>query len=413
MIENADVVVVGGGVMGLSVAYQLARRSNLKIILLEKGAGIGEGSTGTSSAVCRYRYSFDEMVRLARDGINTYTHWSEFTGVKVPRAEYHNDGVLWMPGQDLHWAAKEHKRMTRLGVKTEVLDDQMVSERYPGLSLCTIAPDRLSGEGHDCETGGQHYFESGGGYIDPVAVAEDLAEACRREDVDIRYNICVDKVESLASQVTGVRMIDGEVINTPRVVNAAGPWCNRLFSAIGLEVPWTLEPTRVQILYLDRPEELKGSLPVCEDFAGGIYFCLQNRGQQIVVGSLREEDEQERVDSLDKFNRFADDEFLHPTLHALHHRLPDLPYRGKVRGYCGLYTMNREDVHPIVGETPVEGFFVVNGFSGHGFKLAPAIGALLARQITGEDREGDPEIPDEFLAYDRAPLVLESKSVLA
>ncbi|MEO2178108.1 MAG: FAD-dependent oxidoreductase, partial [bacterium] len=79
----------------------------------------------------------------------------------------------------------------------------------------------------------------------------------------------------------------------------------------------------------------------------------------------------------------------------------------------GLYTMNREDVHPIVGETPVEGFFVVNGFSGHGFKLAPAIGALLARQITGEDREGDPEIPDEFLAYDRAPLVLESKSVLA
>ena len=408
-----DIVIIGAGVMGLSVAYQIALRSKLKIKVIEKGTQVGEGSTGASSAVCRFRYSLDEMVLLARDGINTYRHWPEFTRLTSQIAQYHNDGALWLPGKDLAWAQREHTRMQALGVRTEVLDDQEVQKRFPDLSVCPIAPDLVTGEPHQCAGGGSHYYEVDGGYIDPVAVCEDLLSACRREGVEVCFNQCVAKISVPNSKVASVEFSGGEKLSVPTVVNAAGPWCNHLYVSAGLQFPWNLEPVRAQILYLDTPAELVGKIPVCEDFSGSIYLRTQNRGQQIVVGSLKAEDEEELVSNPNEFNRFADDAFLHPVLHALHHRLPGLPYRGKVRGYSGLYTMNRQDVHPIVGETAVSGLYAMNGFSGHGFKLAPAIGSLLAQQITGSQIEGDTQIPWDFLSVERTPIEISQKSVLA
>ncbi len=96
-----------------------------------------------------------------------------------------------------------------------------------------------------------------------------------------------------------------------------------------------------------------------------------------------------------------------------HHRLPALPYRGKVAGYCGLHTVNRQDMYPIVGETELSGFYVANGFSGHGFKLAPAIGSLLVQQITDQRMDFDTAVSRYFLAPRRIPIALESMSVLA
>ena len=132
-----------------------------------------------------------------------------------------------------------------------------------------------------------------------------------------------------------------------------------------------------------------------------------------MLGSVLEQDEREVVADPDSFERDADELFRQRTLHALHHRFPLLPYRGKIRSYCGLYTVNREDVHPILGRTELDGFWVANGFSGHGFKLAPAIGAMLARAISGRKAEFDTDVPIEFLSIDRAPIALESKTVLA
>ncbi len=136
-------------------------------------------------------------------------------------------------------------------------------------------------------------------------------------------------------------------------------------------------------------------------------------GQQIVVGSVLAEDEEEVVPDPDNFQREADDDFQHLKLHVLHHRLPALPYRGRVRGYCGLYTMNRDDVHPVLGPTPIKGFWIANGFSGHGFKLAPAIGSLLAQAVTGDKRDFDTAVPLSYFAIDRAPIKADTKTVLA
>jgi glycine/D-amino acid oxidase-like deaminating enzyme len=97
----------------------------------------------------------------------------------------------------------------------------------------------------------------------------------------------------------------------------------------------------------------------------------------------------------------------------LHHRVPALEPRGQVSGVAGLYTINREDVHPVVGPTEVDGFWVANGFSGHGFKLAPAVGSMIAREVSGETLPLDTDVPMSFFATDREPIAVETKSVLA
>lgn len=413
MKKNFDVIITGAGIIGLSIALQLARRSTLRILVLEKGAAVGEGSTGASSAVCRFRYTLNDMVALARDGIHAYRHWNEFTGLKEPAAQFHNDGVLWIPGDDRNWADAEHARMAELNVATEVLDAADQKERFPALSTCTVAPDLVTGEPHDCVSASRSLLELDGGHIDPAAAAQDLVDACRARGVEVRFRARVSEIETSESGIRAVLLEDGSRIPAQLLINAAGPWCNDLYRAAGLDSGWELVPTRIQVLYLDCPESVPGKIPVSVDFQGGIYFRTQNRGRQLVVGSVLEDDEKEAVADPDHFNRLHDDDFMYTKLHALSHRIPRLPNRGQVRGYCGLYTVNRDDIHPIVGKTAVDGFWVANGFSGHGFKLAPAIGSMMARAITGASSEFDTDVPIDFFAVDRRPIDIAMKSVLA
>ena len=412
-MKNHDVVIAGAGIIGLSIAWQLARRSKLRIAVVEKGAAVGEGSTGASSAICRVRYSTDEMLQLARDGIHAYRHWGAFTRLTSPAADFHEDGVLWMPGSDRKWADREVQRMRDFGVGAEVLDDDDVAERFPALSTCTLAPDLETGEDHDCVGGSRNLLEVEGGHVDPVAAARDLVEACRTAGVEVLFRRRVTGIGTVGGRVASISLDDGSKLATPLVINAAGPWCNELLRMAGLALPWSLVPTRIQVLYRDRPAALEGHIPVTADLAGGIYFRTQNNGQQLVIGSVREDDEREAVAEPDDFRTETDHEFEAINLHVLHHRLPRLPSTGRVRGYCGLYTTNLQDVHPVLGPTPLDGFWVANGMSGHGFKLAPAIGSMLAQALTGEKCDFDTGIPLSFLAVDRAPIGVTSKNVLA
>ena len=412
-MKHYDITIVGAGIIGLSIAWQLARRCKLKIVVLEKGAGVGEGSTGASSAVCRFRYSLDEMISLARDGIYAYRDWQAFTGLAEPRASFQEEGVLWMPGSDRSWADKEHARMQDFGIPTAVLDDVDLKERFPALSTCTLVPDLVRAETHSCEGNSRNLLELEGGYMDPVSAAQDLVEACRGAGVDIRFKARVADISTRSGHVENVSLENGDVLATPLLINAAGPWCQQLYDAVGLSMAWDLTPVRIQVLYRDRPQALQGAIPVTVDMESGIYFRTQNRGQQLIVSSVLQEDERELVVDPDNYQLEHDEEFEHMKLHLLHHRLPGLPYRGKIRGYCGLYTVNRDDVHPLVGPTEIHGFWVANGFSGHGFKLAPAIGSMLAQTITNEKRDFDTSVPLSFFAIDRSPIELISKSVLA
>ncbi len=410
--KHPDVVVAGAGIIGLSIAWQIASRSNLQVVVLEKGRSLGEGSTGASSAICRHRYTSATMIELARDGIHAYRHWGDFTGLQQPRAAYQEDGVLWLTG-DRDWAPHEQHRLSYHGIATQVLDDEALSHAFPDYSSCITAPDLEYGEAHACQGGALHLLEINGGYFDPVSAVEDLREACSQAGVEVRLASEVSDIQTNGGRLAGAVLRDGQTVQTPLLINATGPWCQRLYQRAGIDLGWDLAPVRIQVLYLDRPATLRGHVPVTADLVNGIYFRGQNCGQQIVLGSVLEKDEREQVNNADDFQREVDDEFELRKLHLLHHRLPGLPYRGRVRGYCGLYTVNRDDVHPVLGETTLPGLWAANGFSGHGFKLAPAIGAMFARAITGAKGSYDTAVPLSAFGVDRQPIELASRNVLA
>lgn len=412
--ETADVAVIGAGIVGMSAAYQLARHSAGRIVVLEKGTAVGQGSTGASSACLRVRYSHTEVMQLALAGLETYGRWRDFTGLSQPRASVERTGVLWMLGEDQTELAAERDRLRSVGAAAEILDAAALSDRFPLLSPCHSALDFKGEQEHECAQHNTFLFEPEGGYCtDPVGANQDLLEACQREGVDVRFRAGLADVRTKAGRAVGVTLDDGSEIDVPTIVNAAGPWCNRVNAMAGIETRWSLRPTRVQVLLRAKTGGIKGTLPMVADAIGGIYFRPESNGQQILVGSIRPEDEQERVDDPDALRPGVDEQARLRLLHGLHHRIPGLAHQGRVTSVVGMYTMNEQDVHPVVGPTDLQGYYVANGFSGHGFKLAPAIGSMIAQLLTGTRLEGDTDVSPAFLSIHRDSLAVREMSVLA
>lgn len=411
-MDKADVIVIGGGIIGSAIAYQLAARNFGRVVLVERGAGPAEGSTGASSSIVRTLYSRPETVRLALGGQTAYRQWDEFTQLDQPRSKFHPVGVLWMMGYSNQGAAEAGNRLLDQGGRAEVLDAAGVRARFPALSTCGEPFDLTGDVPHECRDLEAALFEPDAGFADPSGATQDLIEAARRAGAGVSFRSEVQAVRKDGNRVSGVDLTDGRTIRAPLIVNASGPWCNRLNDMAGARLGWTIQPTRVQVGYRLRPSEVPGPIPVVADASTGIYFRLEASDQQILFGSVLAEDEKEQADP-DSFNPKADAAFLNNKIHALHHRLPGLPHRGTLTGIAGLYAVNEKDVHPVLGPTAVEGWWVANGFSGHGFKLAPMIGSMIARAITGVTRPFDTDIPMSFFGLDREPLSVLAKNVLA
>jgi len=412
--DTADIVIIGGGIIGMSTAYELSRRDAGRIVVVEKATGVASGSTGASSAIVRLRYSHTDTMRMARHGQEVYRDWAAYTGLARPRASMRQTGVLWMLGEPISTIEHERDRIRGVGGRARVLSGADLAERFPAISTCATPIDLVDGNDHVCDDTDAFLFEDDGGYCtDPVGATQDLVEACRRDGVEVRFRAPVAAVRTAAGRVRGVTLADGTTIDTPVVVNAAGPWCNRVNEMVGLDHRWALVPTRIQLMLRATIEDLPGGVPMIADAAGGIYLRPESGGRQLLVGSIRTEDETEPVVDPDSYDTRLDEDRRAALLHGLHHRLPGLVHRGRITGLAGMYTINRDDVHPVLGRTHIDGFHVSNGYSGHGFKLAPAVGNLLAQVITGGVGDGDVTVAPEFLSIDRAPLEVREKGVLA
>lgn len=411
MNRGSEVLVIGAGIIGASIAHQLASRG-VSVVAVDKGRGPAEGSTGASSSISRCRYTHPEVVRLAFNGQQAYGNWGDFTGLTETRSELQRVGVLWLMGESSETVDAAVEKLTREGVGALNLRPDDVDGRFPAVSNC-VAPFDMTGEiDHVCAPGEAYLFETEGGYTDPVGANQDLVQAVRDRGGVVRFGERVSEILTTGGTVNGVRLASGEDLRADLVVNAAGPWCNEINGLAEVALKWTLTPTRIQTVYRPWPSEL-GSLPVGADSSTGIYFRPESAGQQVLVGSVLAEDEEEIVDDPDDFKRLPDAEFTQMKLAAFHHRIPSLEARGEISGIAGLYTVNREDVHPVVGPTGRDGFWVANGFSGHGFKLAPAIGSMIAQAITGITGEFDTDVPMSFFAVDREPIAVATKCVLA
>jgi glycine/D-amino acid oxidase-like deaminating enzyme len=151
------------------------------------------------------------------------------------------------------------------------------------------------------------------------------------------------------------------------------------------------------------PEQLKGRLPVINDLISGFNLRPDATGTQIFLSSFKPRYNGEVVDDPEVYDDHAAPDFREEHLLLAHHRVPTFHARGQVTSYSGLFTVNRDDNHPVIDETELGGLFTACGFSGHGFKLSPVVGMLIAQRVLGQWGRGRTEVPLAFFARDRAP----------
>jgi sarcosine oxidase subunit beta len=359
MPATYDVIVIGAGIMGTSTALQLAR-GGMNVAVLEKEI-IGAGSTGKSSAIVRQHYSNELTARLALYSLRVFQNFAEDVGGECGFTP--TGFVVLVDAEDVAGLEANVALQQRLGIGTEMLAPEALRALMPGLKTADLVAAA---------------YEAESGYADPNLTVNAFARAARRAGADIFQE----------TEVTGVRFGGGKVrgVNTPAgafdapiVVNCAGPWGARVAQMAGVTVP--INSCRVQVGFFRRPPGEEAAHPVIGDFTQATYFRSET-GNLTLVG-LIDPGEADAIVDPDNFIEAVDDSFILDAGERLIARYPAMENSRVTGGYAALYAIT-PDWHPIVDELiPDSGFYICAGFSGHGFKLGPAVGVMVAEMITG------------------------------
>jgi sarcosine oxidase, subunit beta len=354
--DTADVVVVGGGVVGASAAYHLAEAGAGRVLLLERAPELGTGSTGACAGGFRHQFSSRVNILLSLASIPMITGFTEQHGLPL---DVHQDGYLFLVRDPGAWASfLEGVELQRsLGVEVEVLAPEEAAHLIPGVSVESLVGAT---------------FGPRDGIADPSGLTNGYATLARRAGVEIRTGVAVERIETAAGVVTGVSASGGE-ISAPVVVNAAGPWAGPLAATAGIDLPVEPIPRQVVVTGPFPGAPVRKTLVI--DAGTTFYFHREGPGVLMGMGGVDERPSFDtRVD-----DRFIADEVL-PTAVRIFPPLEEADLRYT---WAGLYEMT-PDRHPIIGEAPgVAGLWLANGFSGHGFQHAPVVGRLLAELIVG------------------------------
>ena len=355
MKRTADVVVVGGGVMGCSILYNLAARGVTNTLLLERHV-LGSGSTGRSQAICRTHYSNPFTAAMAWESLQIYRDFQQRLGGPSGFVE---TGYFVMVGEEDRQAMESNVALNR----TVGIDTYLVSLE----EAATIAP-MLDVNGVVAVA-----YEPRSGYADPYAVTTTYARAARELGATVQMQAEVVSLQVEDGRVTGVVTSQGTV-ETNTVVVAAGPWAPKLLGPLGFDIP--LEPVRHQVVQIQRPWDILPHHPAVADIANKASF--RPDGDQFTLIGVGED---ETVDA-DSFNPAVDFEPAAQAFERVVQRMPALGqgyFRG---GWAGLFTVT-PDWHPVLDRVEgAEGVYCAVGFSGHGFKLAPMIGTVMAELVT-------------------------------
>ncbi len=358
---RVDVVVTGGGCVGASVAFHLARRRAGRILLVERDT-VGSGPTSRTVGIVRLHYSHRPLVELTQRSLEHFVHFHELTG---RTADFTRTGFLLLaPSSEVEGLRANVELQRELGVRAEVLGPEEVARLDPRMSLEGVAAAA---------------YEPDAGYADGYATATAFAAAARELGVEVWEGARVESVEVSAGRVVGVRTSRGPV-SCSRVLVAAGVWSAELLRPSGVELP--VVASREQVVQLAPPEEFGKLQLVVEDLSLGFY-ARPETGGTVLTGVLEEEPE-EVVDP-DRYHTGVDWSFVERVGALWSRRYPGAAGAQVRGGYASIYDVT-PDWQPALGPVEgVEGLFVAAGFSGHGFKLSPALGEELARWVCGEE----------------------------
>jgi glycine/D-amino acid oxidase-like deaminating enzyme len=363
---GADVVIIGAGVEGLSTARALVERGIRQVVVVERST-IGSGGTGKSSGVVRCHYGIRSLAAMAWKAQPVLEHAPEILG---DDAGFHRTGYVVGVGEDNVAALDANLDMQRsLGIEVERVDHDVVQRLLPAAYLEDFAA---------------FAYEPRGGYGDAYQTAQAFATAARRGGATIRQQTPVAGIETERDRVKGVRLASGELIEAHQVVVAAGPWSVALVAPLGIDLP--IRAQRAQILLVD-PGPAVEPVPVLSDLVTLQYVRSEGRSALLVGDS--DHSQPEWADP-DQYADRADDEYLEVAIPKFEHRFPKWQECRLSSSYAGCYDVT-PDYNPIIGSSPVEGLYLCAGFSGHGYKISPSVGELVA-DLLCDDQSQDPDI---------------------
>lgn len=358
MADTTDILIVGGGVIGTSIAYHLAKRKVGKVLLLEKSF-LAAGSSGKSGAIVRQHYSNALTIDMSRLSLRVFEQFPDVIG---------GPPVFTRTGMVLVVNEKD-----RAG-----LDANLALQRERGVEVRMVSPQELSEIDSNVHLADHELaaFENEAGYVESVQVVASLADAARRNRADVRLGVEVKALRVEKGKVVGVETNEGDYrCNT--LVLATGPWAARLARDLKIALP--VQPCRTQVALFRRPVDCGRRGVVYGDFVQGIYF-KPTHGDMIHAGSLAGEEINNPVDP-DLYNEAADCDWLPTVRQRLGRRYPAM-HRGYGRGGFGALYAITPDWHPILDRLPgIEGAYCAVGFSGHGFKMSPIVGQLMSELI--------------------------------
>ncbi len=351
--KTADVVIIGGGVMGTSIAYHLARRGCTKVVLLEREPVFGAGATGACAGGIRHQFSTSVNIELSKHSIQMLERFPEEMGQEI---DLNFCGYLFLLDNEADMAAfrRNVALQHRHGVETQLLPPEEIARLVPQVNLEGII-------------GGTFYARDG--LADPAGVVTGYVTNARRLGAWLFTRTPAIDIRVEGGRVRGVRTPRGE-IETPVVVIAAGPWSAQVGRMAGIELP--VLPIRRQIAVTRPLPGIARDFPFVIDFSHSLYFHYESGG--ILTGMSNPNEKpgfDTRVDPEWRLVHFE---------HAVH-RLPLLAEAEILTEWAGLYEVTPDD-QPILGWLPqVEGLVACTGFSGHGFMHGPICGLLMAEEI--------------------------------
>jgi glycine/D-amino acid oxidase-like deaminating enzyme len=351
-------VIVGGGLEGLAIAWSLANRGESDVLVLERDT-LCSGMTGKSSGVVRCHYGTPSLAAMSWYSVDKFARATELFGDDMA---FRQCGYVVGVGENNLVPLKANVAMMQgLGIDVDFIDHDTMTELWPGLHLddfAAFAYEPLGGRGEAYMTG------------------MAFGAAGRQLGVKVRQSTPVAALlQNAGGTVYGVALADGTEIHAEHVIVAAGPWTPALTETVG--VPVDVKAQRAQLVLVDQgvptPE-----VPVLSDLAGLQYICREPNGDLLVGNS--DHQAPQYIDPDNYVNR-ADDSAIEKNIMKLDERIPRMPDPRVTGSYVGAYDVT-PDYNPIIGPSPVDGLFLATGFSGHGFKISPAVGELVADLLT-------------------------------
>jgi sarcosine oxidase subunit beta len=353
MKPSADVVIIGGGIMGASTAYHLAKRGATNVVVLESAEMFGLGSTGLNAGGVRYQFATSVNIELSKLSI---AMMERFASEMDQEVGLRHCGYLFMldRDEDLAQFRKNVAVQNQHGVPSQIVDTKLIAELAPEVNL-----DGIIG-GSWCPRDG---------LVDPNGLLQGFVSNARRLGATLVTSTPVTGIDIDGGRVRRVVTPAGS-IETETVVIAAGPWSAGVGAMAGVDLP--IQPIRRQIAVTDAIAGLRPDFPFVIDFSQSLYFHREGAG--LLTGMSNR-------DELPGFNTTVDDEWRLHHLERAMERLPLLGDAGIAAEWAGLYEVTPDD-QPILGRLPgVDGLLACAGFSGHGLMHGPAAGLLMAEEI--------------------------------